>query len=121
MGRGRGKVKSTDENEQTIKELKKANRRLKSDNERLKSEIATLHEAFSQTSKYIRGNTDNISVEKIIDGVKNGSTLQEIKKDACCEKCKSENVKELRVPTVGTIILCTECSYRKVIKNGKEE
>jgi hypothetical protein len=43
------------------------------------------------------------------------------KKDACCEKCKSENVKELRVPTVGTIILCTECSYRKVIKNGKEE
>lgn len=118
MGR---RNKELEESEQTIKELKAANRRLKSDNERLKKELSTLQEAFSQTSKYLKGNTDNVSVEKIIEGVKKGSTLKEIKKAPACEKCRSESVKELNVPTVGRILLCTECSYRKVFKNGKDE
>jgi predicted RNase H-like nuclease (RuvC/YqgF family) len=118
MGR---RNKEAEENEQTIKELKAANRRLKSDNERLKKELATLHEAFSQTSKYLKGNTDNVSVEKIIEGVKKGSNLKEIKKAPTCEKCMADSVKELSVPAVGKILLCTSCSHRKVLKNGKDE
>lgn len=120
MGRNRGK---TNENsnviEETIKELKKANRRLKSDNERLKSELATLQEAFNETSKYLRGNTDNISVEKIIEGVKKGASLAEIKKSIKCDKCNSENIKELNVINVGKIVLCSDCKNRKVVKNEK--
>jgi hypothetical protein len=118
MGR---RNKEAIENEEAIKELKAANRRLKSDNERLKKELATLQEAFSQTSKYLKGNTDNISVEKIIEGVKKGSTLKEIKKTQNCEKCMSGSIKELNVPNVGRILLCTACSHRKVFKNGKDE
>ena len=121
MGRKRAKdIRIQEENEQTIKELKAANRRLKKDNERLKSEVATLQQAFSQTSVYLKGNTDNISVEKIIEGVKKGSTLQEIKKENKCEKCGSLNVKELSIYNVGTIILCSDCKNRKVVKNGKD-
>lgn len=121
MGRKRAKdIRIQEENEQTIKELKAANRRLKRDNERLKSEIDTLQQAFSQTSVYLKGNTDNISVEKIIEGVKKGSTLQQIKKDNKCEKCGSTNVKDLNIATMGRIILCGDCKYRKVIKNGKD-
>ena len=121
MGRKRAKdIRIQEENEQTIKELKAANRRLKKDNERLKSEVATLQQAFSQTSVYLKGNTDNISVEKIIEGVKKGSTLQEIKKENKCEKCSSLNVKELSIYNVGTIILCGDCKNRKVVKNGKD-
>ena len=122
MGRKRGKdLSNEDENEQTIKELKSANRRLKSDNERLKAELSTLQAAFEKTSSYLKGNTDNISVEKIIEGVKKGSTLEEIKKKTKCLKCGSVNVKEFSVVNVGTIVLCGDCKDRRVVKNGKDK
>lgn len=119
MGRARGS-KDSEVLEETLKELKTANRRLKSDNERLKAELSTLQEAFQETSKYLKGNTDNISVEKIIQGVKKGSSLHQIKKSIVCEECKSSDVKELKVPNMGTIVLCTECSHRKVVRDGKD-
>jgi hypothetical protein len=122
MGRSRRKdEKEGDGNEIALKELKAKNRRLKSDNDRLKAEIATLHEAFGKTAVYLKGNTDGMSVEKVIEGVKKGATLAQIKKVEPCDKCKSDKVKEIRVPSVGTVIMCTECQFRKVIKNGKED
>ena len=120
MGRNWNK-NVVDENEATIKELKAANRRLKSDNERLKAELATLQEAFAKTSSYLKGNTDSISVEKIIEGVKKGSTLAQIKKHQKCDKCGSTEIKEFNVANVGRIILCSECKSRKVVKHGREE
>jgi hypothetical protein len=120
MGRNRHKdVKENEENEATIKELKAANRRLKSDNERLKAELSTLQEAFSKTSAYLKGNTDGMSVEKIIEGVKKGSTLAEIKKKENCEKCGNCSIKEFFVKNVGKIILCSDCKFRKVVKHEK--
>jgi chromosome segregation ATPase len=122
MGRKRAKNQNeVNENEQTIKDLKAANRRLKSDNQRLKAELDTLNEAFKKTSSYIKNNTDNVSVEKIIEGVKKGSTLEQIKKSNKCEACQSTNVKDLHVPNVGRIVLCGDCKHRKVLKNDKEE
>ncbi len=122
MGRKRTKdVIHEQENEQTIKELKAANRRLKSDNERLKAELTTLQEAFNETAGYLKGNTDGISVEKIIQGVRQGSTLNKIKKSNKCEKCGSLEVKDFYVANVGRIILCTECKDRRVVRNEKKE
>lgn len=122
MGRNRTKnEKREDENENTIKELKAANRRLKSDNERLKAELITLQAAFEKTSSYLKGNTDNISVEKIIEGVKKGSTLEQIKKSTKCTKCGSFEVKEFNVTGVGKIILCGSCKDRKVVKHAKDK
>lgn len=118
MGRNRGKRDEETES-YSVKELKAANRRLKSDNERLKSELMSLQEAFSETSKYLKNNTDNISVEKIIEGVKNNKSLVEIKKANKCVKCQSSEVKELNVPAVGTIRICSICKNREVLKNGK--
>ena len=122
MSRRRSKDnKNGEENEQTIKELKAANRRLKSDNERLKTELSTLQAAFQKTSSYLKGNTDHISVEKIIEGVKKGSTLEQIKKENKCEKCGSSNIKEFNVVSVGTIVLCGDCKDRRVVKSGKNK
>jgi hypothetical protein len=122
MGRKRTKdLKNGEENEQTIKELKAANRRLKSDNARLKAELMTLQEAFEKTSSYLKKNTDNISVEKIIEGVKKGSTLEQIKKQQKCFKCSSTNVKEFNVLNVGTIVLCGDCKDRRVVKDAKNK
>ncbi len=118
---GRNRNKDLEDNEQTIKELKAANRRLKSDNQRLKMELSTLQEAFAKTSIYLKGNTDGISVEKIIQGVQNGSNLSDIKKNSKCEKCGACSIKEFPVANVGRIILWSECKNRKVVKNGKEK
>lgn len=119
MGRNRGKHDDIEYG--TLKELKAANRRLKSDNERLKSELVSLQEAFYETSKYLKNNTDGISVEKIIEGVKNSKTLVEIKKVDKCSKCESIEVKELNVPAVGLIRICSACKNREVLKNGKDK
>ena len=121
MGRKRNKNNESEADEQTIKELKAANRRLKSDNQRLKIELQTLQEAFQKTSTYLKNNTDNISVEKIIEGVKTGSSLEKIKKTNKCEKCGAVGIKDFYVANVGRLILCTECKTRKVIKNEKKE
>jgi hypothetical protein len=122
MGRKRSKdVEHEQESEQTIKELKAANRRLKSDNERLKTELSTLQQAFDKTAGYLKGNTDGISVEKILEGVKQGSTLEKIKKSNKCEKCGAAGVKDFYVANVGRIILCAECKDRKVVKHEKKE
>jgi len=122
MGRKRDKDEDNEEqNERTIKELKAANRRLKSDNQRLKAELETLHEAFKKTSTYLKNNTDNISVEKIIEGVKKGSNLEQIKKTNKCDKCGDISVKDFYVANVGRIILCSSCKTRKVIKNEEKK
>lgn len=122
MGRKRNNNEDVEEqNEKTIKELKAANRRLKSDNQRLKAELDTLHEAFKKTNAYLKNNTDNISVEKIIEGVKKGSNLQQIKGANKCEKCGDANIKDLYVSNVGRIILCSSCKNRKVIKNEEKK
>jgi hypothetical protein len=123
MGRKRNKEEHSEQDEQAIKELKAANRRLKSDNQRLKAELATLHDAFEKTSVYLKSNTDNVSVEKIVEEVRKGSDLDQIKKHAKfdkCEKCGSYNLKNLQVPAVGRIILCGDCKHRKVVKNEEK-
>jgi hypothetical protein len=121
MGKSRKRGDKEESSEKTIKELKAANRRLKSDNERLKSEVATLHAAFEKTAIYIKGNTDNVSVEKIIEGVKKGNTLKQIKDAEKCGKCGAKDIKRYNVSRIGTIIICTECKDRKVIKDGVEQ
>jgi len=122
MGRKRNTHNENEEqNEATIKELKAANRRLKSDNKRLKAELETLNEVFKKTSSYIKNNTDNISVEKLIDGVRKGSDLEQIKKSNKCEKCGDTKVKDFYVSNVGRIILCPSCKTRKVIKNEEKK
>jgi predicted nuclease with TOPRIM domain len=120
MGRSRRKDNDTEENEKTLKELKAANRRLKSDNERLKQELATLRSVFDKTSKYLKDNTDNFSVESLIRGAKNEATLEQIKITNSCYVCKSTKLKELNVP-FGKIMLCTDCNHSKVVRDGKEE
>jgi hypothetical protein len=113
MGRSRNR-KEHEEDEQTIQELKEANRRLKSDNRRLKAELETFKQAFNKTATYLKGNTDNLTVETIIEGVNNGNTLKEIK---TCAKCKAtDSVKEHKIQGVGILRICTNCNDRAITK-----
>jgi hypothetical protein len=118
---GRKREQEVENNEQTIKELKAANRRLKSDNQRLKAEIATLQEAFSKTAIYLKKDTVDLNVEELIKGAIYGASLDKIKNESKCEKCGAGLLKEFNVENVGKLLLCVECKYRRVIKNGKKE
>jgi hypothetical protein len=47
--------------------------------------------------------------------------LVQIKKNNKCSKCESTEVKELNVPKVGLIRICSSCKNREVLKNGKDK
>jgi hypothetical protein len=117
----RKKEQEAESGEQTVKELKAANRRLKSDNQRLKAELATLQEAFAKTAMYLKKDTVNLSVEDIIKGVTSGANLEKIKNGSTCEKCGANTLKDFHIENVGKLILCTECKTRKIVKDGKKE
>jgi hypothetical protein len=109
------------EDNETVKDLKAANRRLKSDNERLKAELATLEQAFAKTSKYLKDNTDNVSIEKIIEGVKKDKNLEQIKVEEACKKCGSKETKQLPAGRAGYIKICVICNERSMLKYDEEE
>lgn len=109
------------EDSETVKDLKAANRRLKSDNERLKAELATLEQAFAKTSRYIKDNTDNVSIEKIIEGIKKDKNLEQIKLEEACKNCGSKETKQLPAGRAGYIKICTVCNERSMLKNEEEE
>lgn len=113
--------KEEKEEHETVRTLKAANRRLKSENEKLLSQIATLEKAFAKTSKYLKDNTDNISVEKIIQGVKEDKKLVEIKKLGLCSKCGSGDLKELPAGRAGYIKICVACNDRSMVRYNNEE
>jgi multidrug resistance efflux pump len=118
---GRKKDQEVESSEQTVKDLKAANRRLKSDNQRLKAEIATLQEAFTKTAVYLKKDTTNLTVEELIKGATSGSSLDEIKNTNKCDRCGASKVKDFHVENVGRLLVCTECKNRKVIKDGKKK
>ena len=103
------------ENNEKERALRKKIKELEKENDRLKSELKTLNKAFSKTAAYLKGNTDNVSVEKIIEGVKAEKTLVEIQIENRCPSCKQGQIKSSRLP-FGRIEICSVgCGWREVI------
>lgn len=114
---GKGKHRTYPEEKHNDKEraLRKKIKDQEKEILRLKSELKTLNKAFEKTAGYIKGNTDNVSVEKIIEGVKAEKTLVEIQIENKCPNCKQGEIKSSRLP-FGRIEICSVgCGYRKVI------
>lgn len=105
------------ENNEKERALRKKIKDLEKENDRLKSELKTLNKAFSKTAAYLKGNTDHVSVEKIIEGVKAEKTLVEIQTENKCPSCEQGEIKSSRLP-FGRIQICSvACGYRNVIKD----
>ncbi len=95
------------------KELRKKIKEQEAEIKRLKSELKTLNTAFTKMASYIKGNLDNVSVEKVIAGAKQERTMVEIKKEAVCPDCGAET-KTSKLP-FGRLEICVEaCGWRKV-------
>jgi DNA repair exonuclease SbcCD ATPase subunit len=108
-----------EENTSKETQLRKKVKELESEVRRLKGELKTLNAAFEKTGKFIKDNTDGITVEKMIESIRENKTLREIKKEHVCPECGSE-VREDKIP-IGSIRLClAACGYREVIRNEKK-
>ena len=118
---GRGKQHRTypnddaREKEKVLKAKDKKIEQLEKEIIRLKNELKTLNKAFEKTAKYIKGNVDGVSVEKMIAGVKAENTMVEIKAQNTCPQCGAET-KTMTVP-FGKINICSSaCGWRDVSK-----
>lgn len=116
MGRGKHRVFPNREVEDKTKELRKLLKEKDKTIERLKSELSTLNKAFEKTGTYIKGNLDNLSIDKVIEGVKKEKTMVEIKDDNKCPDCQSE-LKSSRLPFGKMEICLAACGFRKVIND----
>jgi len=119
---GRGKQHRTypnddaREKEKVLKAKDKKIEQLEKEIIRLKNELKTLNKAFEKTGKYIKGNLDNVTVEKIISGVKSEITMVEIKAQNGCPQCGAET-KTMNLP-FGKINICSSaCGWRDVNKD----
>lgn len=97
--------------------LKKRIRKLEKENSKLKSELKTFNKAFATTTKYIKDNTDNFSVESVINSVKKNKTMREMKDESRCEICDGD-VKETIIPN-GILKVCKTCGRRNVEKTNQ--
>lgn len=104
-----------------LNRLKKRIKKLEKENDRLKSELNSYDQAFKKTTKFLRDNTDEISLENLIQAAKNESSLKEVteiqekENSRNCPVCFS-SIEPNYVPKVGNIILCKKCNYRTVEK-----
>lgn len=103
-----------------IQKLKRRIKKLETENKRLKSELGSYEQAFKKTTKFLEDHTDDISLEDLVQAAKQDKSLRKVEKEhveSLCPKCFNK-LKELPKSRVGKIIVCTQCEYRKVEKDG---
>ena len=113
--------KKEESHKETINELKGKIRRLESDKRKLKSEVETLTAALEENIKFLRDQTNDLSLEDLIGAAKSKKSLKEVKStkvEETCKKCFSTDLFISKVKSVGTIVLCRSCKNREVKKNG---
>jgi DNA repair exonuclease SbcCD ATPase subunit len=98
-----------------LNRLKKRIKKLEKENDRLKSELNSYEQAFKKTTKFLRDNTEEISLENLIKAAKSEKSLKEVKEESTSNKCPvcSADIKIMET-LVGKIITCTKCSYRNL-------
>jgi len=106
-------------NDNKEKALRKKVKELEAEIKRLKSELKTLNVAFNKTAGFIKGNLEEVTIEKIIDGVKKEKPMVEIQKENVCPDCGAE-LKNNKLPFGKMQICSAACGYRKVESNGDQ-
>lgn len=117
------KVPRREEKDGELQKLKNRLRNLEKENNRLKSELRTYEQAFKKTTTFLRDNTKEISVERLIEAAKNNNSLKEIKKQdisIVCKFCFSEDLHISYIPA-GKMILCRNCRKTEVCKDDRRK
>ena len=94
-----------------ISKLKKRIRLLEKQKRELISKLNTAERVLEKNMKFLKGSTEDISVEELIEAAKEDKTLKEVKEDRVCPSCSSENYKIMSIRG-GKIGICSDCSFR---------
>ena len=86
---------------------------------RLKSELKTLQDGFNETSKFLKGQLANYTLEEVLSAVKEKKKLkkkqlEQIKSATGCPKCGKNNFKETNVPGNRKMKSCLNCDYYEI-------
>jgi uncharacterized protein (DUF342 family) len=116
MGRSKRHRTYPEENTDKEKALRQKIKQQEAEIKRLKQELKTLNKAFEKTSQYIKGNTDNVTVEKMIAAAKQEKTMVEIKKENVCPECAGD-IKLSKLPFGKMSICVAGCGWREVVND----
>lgn len=105
------------------KRLNNVIKRLQRENDQLKAELKTLEVYFKKTQTFVKGYTEDMTVQELITAAKDGKNLKKMKdaklSDKTCPQCGSEDFKVNSLP-FGIMRLCNGCKYVKVEKTKKD-
>ncbi len=110
-------VKSAKDGE--TEKLKRRIKRLEKENKRLKSELRTYESVFKTTSNFVKGSTEEVTLEKLIGAAKRGVGLKEIEETEDtpkCSNCSGTNINTIST-TFGKLVLCKDCNNREVFRD----
>lgn len=115
----RKKEPKKDYKDSELNKLKKRIHKLEKENNRLKSELNAYDQAFKKTTRFLRDNTEDISIEKLIDAARLDKSLKEVQEDETTEstfRCPicSSDTKSIPIRDGSVAIVCNCCSYRTV-------
>ena len=107
------KVPKREEKDGQLDKLKNRVRNLEKENQRLKSELISYEQAFKKTTKFLKDNTKDISLEKLIKAANADKTLKQVQKENGCEKCEGTDLYTAKTPA-GFLTLCRTCNHSKM-------
>lgn len=95
-----------------VSKLKSHIRRLEKQNRDLISEVKTMEKVLEKNMKFLKGSTEDCTVEDLIEAAKESKTLKEVQHEQTCPKCG----KKLTVLSIGNdsgrSFTC-KCGYRR--------
>lgn len=88
-----------------VQKLKSRIKRLEKDKRILISKLNTAEAALLGSANFLKGSTEDLSVEELIEAAKENKSLKEIRTGKRCSNCGSEDLKVLKTP-FGTMESC---------------
>jgi hypothetical protein len=96
-----------------IRELKEKIKRLSSDKKRLIAELQALKASFQKTTTFIEEKFGQLSVEEVLDVVKEKRKKKQLTPDLECVKCHSIQLTQIKQDN-RHIVICNNCKSREV-------
>jgi len=93
-----------------IQKLKNRIKKLEKDKRILISKLNTAEMALEKNFKFLKGTTEDVSLEDLLEAAKKSKTLKEVKTKKRCSSCGSEDLKVMK--TLFGVLESCHCGYR---------
>lgn len=95
-----------------LQKLKNRIKRLEKQNRDLISKLNTAEQALKESVKFLKGSTEEISLEDLLEAAKDDKSLKEVKIRKC-PKCDASEGFKILPSKVGNVEVCL-CGYRGI-------